>query len=376
MSTTITETKTQANSLAMRSQPQEQEDDNLSQESYSTVAGSSQADQGHPSKKATQKKDQVSKENMDSDADEEEPSPCGRCRKMVIRGDEALLCDICERWFHIKCERVNKGQYTQLSKKTKSNFHWFCDGCDIIQTGVIKQMTLLKAENSEFKRRLDDMENTKVDKEDLQKEMEKKADKYDLKKLEERVTTIEGKQEAPGNQDTSNPVPSTSSGQQNADDVIKEIKEQEERKRNVMFFNLPESKAQDMNDRTKHDKEEVKEISKICQATIKKDDMIKAKRLGSKLQGDKPRPLLIELNSDEKKKALFMNLSKLKNAPAKYKSVSVQNDLTPKQRETEKLLREEAKKKEDEASGEAKFKVRGPPWNRRIIRVEIRKREN
>ena len=213
----------------------------------------------------------------------------------------------------------------------------------------------------------------RVDK--LEEKIEKKADLEEVKEIENRVTTLEGKvnkiQENP-----TEPQPSTSSGQGNASDVIKEIKDQEERKRNLIFFNVPESKASDINDRAKHDKEEVKEISKICQATIKKDEMTRAIRLGKKPNGDKPRPLLIEVTSDEKKPALFKNLTKLQNAPEKYRSISVKNDLTPKQREQEKALREEAKKKEDEASGEAKFKVRGPPWDRRVVKIEERKKKN
>ncbi len=395
MSTTVTETgnQSQANSLAIRGQPYDSEEDNKSQESYSTVIEprSSKSEDAKQTKEA-----EKNKQIEDSDADEEEPSPCGRCRKMVIRGDEALQCEICSQWYHIKCERVTKPQYKQMqATKTKTNFHWYCDTCDIIQTGVIRQMTLFNAEQSQFKQRLDDLEKNAADKKEVQKELEKKADKEDLQKLEQRVTNLEEKankedveeikdkvQKLEGRinsthenaQDSANPQPSTSSGGGNTmDEVIKEMKDQEDRKRNIIFFNIPESKSKDMNERVKHDKEEAKEITKICSATIKKDDMLKAKRLGKIPDDDKPRPLLIEVSSDEKKRALFKNLSKLQNAPDKYKTVSVRNDLTKKQREQEKTLREEAKKKEQEDSGEAKFKVRGPPWDRKIVKLPTKK---
>ncbi len=301
---------------------------------------------------------------------QKDPSSCGRCRKQLEATDQALECETCHQIFHIQCENVNKTQYNCIAAsskgkgKTKSRVHWYCNTCDIITDDWMRSMSTLHANQQVLE--------GKVDK--LEEKIEKKADLEEMKQIENRVTTLEARistiQENP-----ENPQPSTSSGQGNQDDVIKEIKDQEERKKNVLFFNLPESKASDVNDRAKHDKEEVKEISKICQATIKKDEMIKAKRLGKK-SNDKPRPLLIELVSDEKKRALFQNLSKLQHAPDKYKSVSVQNDLTPKQRENEKKLREEAKKKEVEASGEAKFKVRGPPWARRIIKIEAKKRNN
>ena len=377
MSTTTTETETRVNSVSMRSQPQSpvQEDDNVSQESYSTVAGtiqpgtsSTQGAQQKNEDQDTQQKNEV-KPSDDSDDSDEEPSPCGRCRKMVVRGDEALACDICEQWFHIKCERVTKPQYKQQVSKGKSNFHWFCDTCNILQSGVIKQMTILKAEHSRFKERLDELEENKASKEDLQALEEKKADKDDMKNLEQRVTTLEGNQGTPGASGTQgNQGPSTS-GTDQAKEVIKEIKAQEERKLNVIIFNLAEGPGQDNQDKVKHDKEEVKEIGKICQASIKKDDITMAKRLGKKTDGSNPRPLLITLSNDEKKKALFMNLKKLQTAPDKYQKISVRHDLTPKQQEEEKALREEAKKMEAELSGKEKCLVRGPPWARKIVKV-------
>ncbi len=72
---------------------------------------------------------------------------------------------------------------------------------------------------------------------------------------------------------------------------------------------------------------------------------------------------------------LFKNLNLLQNAPDKYQKMSVKNDLTEKQRKREKELREEAKKKENEASGEASFRVRGPPWARKIVKVDKPKKD-
>ncbi len=238
MSTTITETEARANSVSMRSQPEshEQEEDNVSQESYSTVTGAIQSGPSSNSQETQQNRNQV-KSSDDSDADEEPPSPCGRCRKMVVRGDEALMCEVCEQWFHIKCERVTKPQYKQQVSKGKSNFHWFCDTCDILQSGVVKQLIILKAEHSQFKERLDNLEQSKASKEELQAMEEKKADKEDVKNLEQRVTTLEGNRGTPGtSENQGNQGPSTSGADQ-ATEVIKEIKAQEERE-NIMRSSL------------------------------------------------------------------------------------------------------------------------------------------
>jgi hypothetical protein len=47
-------------------------------------------------------------------------------------------------------------------------------------------------------------------------------------------------------------------------------------------------------------------------------------------------------------------------------AVSVDHDMTPKEREETKAMVEEAKKKEESSSGKFIFRVRGPPWNRYI----------
>ena len=61
----------------------------------------------------------------------EDDSPCGKCEKNVTSEDEALLCELCEHWFHIKCEKITKAQYRQQQKDSaKSRFHWFCTTCD------------------------------------------------------------------------------------------------------------------------------------------------------------------------------------------------------------------------------------------------------
>ena len=49
--------------------------------------------------------------------------------------------------------------------------------------------------------------------------------------------------------------------------------------------------------------------------------------------------------------------------------MSIQNDLTKKQRVKEKKLREEAKKMETESLGEDKYRVAGPPRARRIVKT-------
>jgi len=54
-------------------------------------------------------------------------------------------------------------------------------------------------------------------------------------------------------------------------------------------------------------------------------------------------------------------LFKLRDAPDKFKNVSITHDLTKKERSECKLLIDEAKKKQSEETGEFLWQVRRPP---------------
>ena len=64
------------------------------------------------------------------------------------------------------------------------------------------------------------------------------------------------------------------------------------------------------------------------------------------------------------------NLSKLKEASAKYKRVIVVHDMTKKEREECRTLVDEAKTKTaQDPSGEWVYVVRGPPGQMKVLKV-------
>ena len=52
--------------------------------------------------------------------------PCGVCNKSVNKNHRALQCDICSKWIHIKCNLLNKTNYSLLENSTEP---WFCINC-------------------------------------------------------------------------------------------------------------------------------------------------------------------------------------------------------------------------------------------------------
>jgi len=62
--------------------------------------------------------------------------PCGICKKPVATSHNALMCDICDKWVHIRCNFVSKDFYNDLidenldpSIENNQKTKWICNNC-------------------------------------------------------------------------------------------------------------------------------------------------------------------------------------------------------------------------------------------------------
>ena len=78
---------------------------------------------------------------------------CKECKIKVKKNEEALQCDECDAWFHIACEKVNKGLYEAI-KKYGEGLWWFCSKCEDNRKNNIN----LKAEVEEVNKRVNDID--------------------------------------------------------------------------------------------------------------------------------------------------------------------------------------------------------------------------
>ena len=51
---------------------------------------------------------------------------CKICSKAVANNHQAIKCDKCNLWIHIKCNKINKQTYNYLKSDSS---HWFCISC-------------------------------------------------------------------------------------------------------------------------------------------------------------------------------------------------------------------------------------------------------
>ena len=154
--------------------------------------------------------------------------------------------------------------------------------------------------------------------------------------------------------------------------AVAEMKEREKRENRIVIYKLEEPATNLRAERIENDKGKLMEIAANTLAikNLKNSEIIRADRLGEK-KDNSPRPLLIEFNTAERAHLIISKASRLRDSD--YKHISLTYDMTPKEREQQKKLVGEAKKKQQSEGGRWIYKVRGPPWAMRIIKIEGKK---
>lgn len=132
---------------------------------------------------------------------------------------------------------------------------------------------------------------------------------------------------------------------------ITEMKEKEKRKKNLVLFNIPENKKEEASESIKEDQRKCDELFQDILG-VKDAEIYQIIRLGRtkpSRTGDRPRPVLVEMNEVGVKWALVKKSKELKdNDNSAIKEVIITPDLTRKEREENDKLREELKKRRSE----------------------------
>ena len=67
---------------------------------------------------------------------------CEICNLVVGNDDYGIACEICECWFHIKCEGMTEDEYSFLD--AHKSLHWYCAACNKSVASTIKLFQSLK----------------------------------------------------------------------------------------------------------------------------------------------------------------------------------------------------------------------------------------
>jgi len=319
---------------------------------------------------------------------------CGDCGKAVTDADSGVMCEICEIWFHIKCENIGEPMYKAMMQFKA--LHWYCETCSI---GAEKLMNMLAKLEGRVQKLEKERDSTVAEMTAEMNKMEAKINELaegveqNLQKMEERLNETEKAraQQATGCTNTealpkwseivSKAVDSKFTEMQ--DNVAKvnaaveetklhleEQKEKESRQNNIIIYNNEEERTENIDEwKTKEMGFCLELFNSTLEVAVKSEDIVKITRLGNRASGTK-RPMLVQFRSKTIKNEVMESLWKLKNADAKHRVLSINHDMTKKEREECKKLVALAKQKQvDEGQGEFIFRVRGPPEKLTIVKL-------
>lgn len=68
---------------------------------------------------------------------------CPDCSKLVGDKDSAVKCEVCDEWFHSKCQNVPDDTY-EFMMDNKS-MHWYCVTCNKSVGKILKVLSKLEA---------------------------------------------------------------------------------------------------------------------------------------------------------------------------------------------------------------------------------------
>lgn len=299
---------------------------------------------------------------------EGEDKHCERCKdNYTLENDKFLECHRCFSHYCITCLGKTEEAYNMI---IGSDLMWFCVQCrEKVEKNIVTDRKIeetCKAMMSSFEKRIADIENAVASKCSI-------AEAKDLinEEINKRLPLLASHpQGATGDKQESSEAATATPPSSNVNEVLSEMNERKARENNIVMYGVAEVESKPFEERQSYDKNKAEEIISKCGVTLEKDEVRKTLRLGKyDKKSKKHRPMLVVLHNADKKKAIFKGGKTLRENES-FKHVSLSNDLTPAERDLDKKLFEEAKEREKNQSGEYTFKVRGPPWARRIVRFK------
>jgi len=251
--------------------------------------------------------------------DDEDDCYCGQCKKQIGKKGKSIACDRCEAWYHLGCADMLSEEFKFLHRSQNNNIKWFCRSCTPVSTDKSSDNDLFAKQETKLNQVLAMVRELKAQNEEI------------LKKLNEEKLDLLVKAHVQEQIDTKN--------------------EREERKNNIIIFNLDECEEDGIEKERKHDKREVgKLFGKICPEVevkeIREENFVRLGRkantkVGSGVQ-KKNRPIKVVLPEEQSKGKILKKAKNLRGL-AEYSKVGIAPDKTMKERMEDKKLRTELK---------------------------------
>ena len=325
---------------------------------------------------------------------------CPKCKNACGENEDAILCEICEEWSHIKCINMPASLYQAVEMK---GIHWFCDRCDGKFSEILRdlvaiknkqdeisnelQIIKLKAEEAykisgEVKERVEKME-TKIDNCAKSSELNKVREEVDtaLVHFEQRMQKIETECQ------TSNGSKVTEEVEKIIDERVHSVEDRVDNLRMVIVQKFQEDKSRvekveiekRRNNLVIHrmeensngtDMERVSELLRKGLAVDASTYLLSVMRIGKQKRQENTgnssavaRPLRITLKTNDIKHEILKRAKTLRGQ-AEYDGIYITPDLTVEQQKNDKELRDKQKEFREQY-GKESVKIHGG----KVIRV-------
>lgn len=298
-------------------------------------------------------------QTLADDKDDTVLNTCKVCHESLdAENDDFIVCDRCEQAVCFRCSKIQASDFPHLAKKDSGM--WFCFSCKKPALEAIKtdfqieekcaeymrvfreefkeEMNIIREEITEHK------EENRLEMQNLREETEQKLEQISQKceSMRLKIEQTELKKSKTPNSSTT----STDDKTQNNPliDITKELDDRENRKRNVVWFGIPESNAEEPEERKQADLRYVKKIGQQVYDMNTSDKIfLTARRLGrfDKNKPNRKRPLLTTLDTAERADYVIRNAKNFgldKNKNYKDKNISVKKDMTKAEQEQVKRL--------------------------------------
>jgi len=323
----------------------------------------------------------------------------------VKSNQSAVACEMCSKWYHIKCVGITAEGYKFLKTcsveasndsgpSNTGGVMWFCPDCMGQATQIVKNISAIQKRQEDMEQRMNSIElevkeNKRAfesrlnDNDKEMKEMHKEILNMNakLQMVQDDIATDSGNLKWTDivNKAVDSKLETVSADINMVEQSIEEtrvkaqeIRDKEDRKNNIILYKIPESQAGIGYEAVvKHDSDLFLAMcDEVFGLDITREDVKKIHRIGRR--GPATRPLLIQLSSGMLKNNIMETTYKLQKAD-NYKHIIISHDMTRMEREQCKRLVEEAKDREtQEASGEFIYRVRGPPGGMKVVRLKKR----
>ena len=123
------------------------------------------------------------------DSSDIDPCKCGICDAVVTDDDEAIACEICDRWFHIECEELPKCVYDFMGTEEGSKkLSWYCTHCSRGSAKLLSRLQKLEIDPDKTRATQNKVVN---EIKEVKEDMDKKNKEFNA-----RQNALEGEMEA------------------------------------------------------------------------------------------------------------------------------------------------------------------------------------